>query len=167
MKKTIHKILVLTAPLLLISEVCAEEKKTKPASENIDLLLEVFSLPLSEAAKHQRLLHQKKQTHAQFYQAMIKGLESGSVKQEALQAIRTRSGQKSTVEEILEFIYPTEYAFPGMESPSQRQRRQRSDKEESSAEKPSNRLGMPVVPTTFDTKNTGRTLEVETNLRVA
>jgi len=165
MKKTIRKILILAAPLLLISEVCAQEKKAKPAAKNIDLLLEVFSLPLAEAAKHQRLLHQKKQTHAKFYQSLVQGLEEGSVKQEVLQAIRTRSGQKSAVEEILELIYPTEFAYPGVESPSARMRRERSRKEESSEGNLDSRQGMAVVPTSFDTKNTGWTLEIEANLR--
>ena len=71
----------------------------------IQVVYEVFSLSQSDAAESQR----ESLTDREMYAKMLTGLEDGKVKQEKLQAIRTRSGQRSQSDHVSEFIYATEY----------------------------------------------------------
>lgn len=62
------------------------------------------------------------------------------------QMITSKSGQKATVEAIHEFIYPTEYQQPSLAC---------------GGKDPSSAPSLPPIPTAFDTRNLGSTLEVE------
>lgn len=65
------------------------------------------------------------------------------------QIIVSRSGQKSTCESIHEFIYPTEYEQPALPCDVA------GSKEDDSP------ISIPPIPTAFETRNLGSTLEIE------
>ena len=68
------------------------------------------------------------------------------------QMITAKSGQKATTESIHEFIYPTEYSPPGLPGSF-----------DESYKAPPNplKINLAPVPTAFDTRNLGSTLEIE------
>ena len=132
-----------------------------PAAEevvptNISLCYEAFFLPLAMAAELQR----EQLADPALYAKMIAGLGDESIRQEIMQVIRVRSGQKATTESISEHIYATEYqsgqiSNSGADTP-----------EEPKADaKPGTEMAgvarLPALPTTFETKKVGNTLEVE------
>ena len=72
----------------------------------------------------------------------------------------SRSGQKATSESIEEFIYPTEYEPATLPDESQSK-----DKEESDSAKAARRdSATGPLPTAFETRNLGSTLEIEPTL---
>jgi len=71
------------------------------------------------------------------------------------QIVISRSGQKSTTESIHEFIYPTEYEIISMEEKA---------KEAMQKAMLSSFPAGPAMPTAFETRNIGSTLEVEPTL---
>jgi hypothetical protein len=80
-----------------------------------------------------------------------KQLEAGKAKMLETQMVTARSGQKATSESIHEFIYPTEYSPPELPSPST----------------PLSPIRIPAIPTAFETRNLGSTLEIEPTLDVS
>ena len=71
-----------------------------------DVTCEVFSLPLSEAAKLKRL----RKSDAEDYAELVKRVEAGTVKMEEFLMLRAVEGVGVSVEEISEVIYATEYS---------------------------------------------------------
>lgn len=63
-----------------------------------------------------------------------------------------RSGQKATSESIHEFIYPTEYEQPSLPGTFDGTKKNSSH---------SSTIAVPPIPTAFETRNLGSTLEVE------
>jgi len=88
-------------------------------------------------------------------------LEKNEAKLLDTQLVVAKSGQKATAESIAEFIYPTEYEAAGPPAPP----RQASD-QKPAPPKEQERPFDPVklIPTAFDTRNVGSTLEVEPSL---
>lgn len=136
---------------------------------------EIFSLPLNEAAQ---LLRSGK-TDSLIYKHL---LEKGE--QEALVVVRKRSGEKATSESIQEYIYPTEYDSTKIPNSVEVQLGSKKDEESGNAKSDNHEVGKPesanaeklskksdsglldaivapATPTAFQTRNTGRTLEVE------
>ena len=113
-----------------------------------DVTCEVFSLPLSEAAK----LKRAKETDAQDYAELLKRVETDKATLEEFLMLRAREGQNTTAEEISEMIYATEYEPP--ELPNEIGNLV-DDIEKAKA------LVTPASPTSFDTKKVGSTFEVE------
>ena len=116
-------------------------------SPSWDVTCEVFSLPLSEAAKLKRL----RKSDAEDYAELVQRVESGKAKQEEFLMLRTTEGAGTTVEEISEMIYATEYEPP--ELPNE------IGNLGEDIEK-AKMLVTPATPSAFDTKNVGSTLEV-------
>jgi len=113
-----------------------------------DLTCEVFSLPLSEAAK----LKRAGKTDREDYAELVKRVEAGKVGQEEFLMMRVIAGGLVTLEEIKEMIYATEYDPPEMPN-------QIGDLAENI--EAARNLISPANPTAFETKNVGTTLKVE------
>lgn len=117
------------------------------AGGEVELTYEVFSLPMREAAK----LRRAKLGGGKAYDWMVKGIEEKEVKQEQFTVVKSLGEASSVVEEVEEYIFPTEYAgslnyFVGQGI--------------GVLDRP---VPLPTRPevTAFDTKNLGLTLEVE------
>ena len=135
--------------------------------KNISICYELFSLPLTLAAK----LRRQDLSDTELYARMVAGVEDTTVKQEAFVIVRGRSGQKYTSESISEYIYPTEWSPPQM--PTIVTRTNTGETEASAPISEKNRLESapkqnslsgsvaPATPTVFETKNVGLTLEFE------
>ncbi len=132
----------------------AEEASQSRCYPNISVCYEDFSLPLAMAAA----LQQEQLTDAELY-AKVRaalGTDAGKdiVRQETFVVLRSKSGQKASVEHITETIYPTEYVPAeiferGAVTPA--------------PPKPSS-VRVPAIPTAFETRNVGFTLEIEPTL---
>lgn len=177
------KTTTLLASLLSVALLHAQEKPADPfvksqagavaaaavaqRPKNISICFETFSLPLDMAARLQR----ERPGDAEFYKQLLAGLEKGTVRQESLMLLRAKSGQKATAESISERIYPTEYdsaQIPG--SVRGGISKEQSDATESgkageaaAASSPANPVS-PLTPKSFETRNTGATLEIEPTL---
>lgn len=137
--------------LLMAGTGWAEPPKAEPEFEvtpSWDVTCEVFSLPLSEAAK----LKRARKTDGEDYAELVKRLESGKVVQEEFLMLRTVEGVGTSVEEISEMIYPTEFEPPELPN---KIGNLPEDLEKAQA------LVTPATPSAFDTKNVGSTMEVE------
>lgn len=113
-----------------------------------DITCEVFSLPMSEAAKLKRL----RKSDAEDYAELVKRLESGKVVQEEFLMFRTLAESATTVEEISEMIYATEYEPPELPN---------NIGDLGDDPEKAKQLVTPATPSAFDTKNVGSTMEVE------
>ena len=126
------------------NEISEEEFEELPSW---DVTCEVFSLPLSEAAK----LKRARKTDTQDYAELVERVEAGKVVQEEFLMLRTVEGANTTQEEISEMIYATEYEPP--ELPNEIGNLP-EDLEKAKM------LVTPATPTSFDTKKVGSTMEV-------
>ena len=113
-----------------------------------DITCEVFSLPLSEAAKLKRL----RKSDAEDYAELVRRLESGKVVQEEFLMLRALAGAATTVEEVSEMIYATEYEPPELPS---------NIGDLGDDPEKAKQLVTPATPSAFDTKNVGSTMEVK------
>lgn len=159
------------------------ESSGSDRSVNISIRYETFSLSLVDAAALQR----EKPGDTELYTKLIAMVARKEAKQESLIIVRSRSGQKSTVESISEQMYPTEFETPKYPEAIGASFLPRKAHEEPKAEgtpppKPSvvipdtaalaspppvsdlAGLGTPATPTSFETRNVGDTLEVEPTL---
>ena len=115
---------------------------------NIHLNYEVFSVPIAEAPK----LCRGGFTHKSLYTALTRDAEKHSAILETFQSLIAMSGQTASSESISEFIYPTEYdppSLPNFAIP---------EDEKAPELKP---LAAHAVPTAYETKNLGITIEAE------
>lgn len=144
-----------TAEMPAVEEPAAEE--VEPL--NISICYEAFSLPLAMAAELQR----EQLPDPALYAKMVAGLGDEFIRQEIMQVIRAKSGQKATTESISEHIYATEYE-PGKISNSEAD----TPEEPKADAKPGTEMAgvarLPALPTAFETRNVGNTLQVETTL---
>ena len=141
-----------TAEKPAVEEPAAEE--VEPL--NISICYEAFSLPLAMAADLQR----EQLPDPALYAKMVAGLGDEFIRQEIMQVIRAKSGQKATIESISEHLYATEYqsgkiSNSGADTP-----------EEPKADaKPGTEMAgvarLPALPTAFETRNVGNTIQVE------
>ncbi len=172
----------LLAPLLTVALLHAQVKPADPfvktqaddaaaAAEaqrpkNISICLEMFSLPLDMAAR----LERERPGDAEFYKQLVAGGEKGTVRLESLLILRAKSGQKGTTESISERIYPTEYEpaqIPNSVGANSGEQAAAAEpgKAGRMADGPSNgTLAVPATPKSFDTRNSGATLEIEPTL---
>ncbi|MDX1680268.1 MAG: hypothetical protein R3242_06015 [Akkermansiaceae bacterium] len=129
------------------------------APKNISTCLEVFSMPIEVAAAMQR----ENLSDADCYKRIVNQLGNESVQQEMLIVLRSRSGERSTSEAIVEEIYPTEYestVLPttlslGADSGNE------SGADTNQGASP---IHAPCMPIAFDTRNTGEILDIEPTL---
>lgn len=130
-----------------------EKAKEAEKPSTIKIVYEVFSLPIKQAAAIQR----SGISDSAFYAKMLIGLKDKTVKQESFLVARTSPGQLVKVEQIHQYIYPTE--FEPAELPNAVANTGKSEDGEGKKE-----MIFPVTPahpTAFDTRNIGETLEVE------
>jgi len=138
----------------------------------ISVCHETFSLPLPVATAFQR----EGISDAMLYQRLIDGLDKGTTKQESFTIIRTRSGEKTSTENAVEEIYPTEWKPAEMpnnigiavtDTPTKEQPRPPVDKKRladlTSAPHASmiSEISTSATATTFETRNTGLSMEIE------
>ena len=142
------------------SDTQAEEASQCGCDANISICYEDFSLPLAMAAA----LQQEQLTDAELY-AKVRaslGKDAGKdiVRQETFVVARARSGQKASVEHVTEIIYPTEYVAANISDAAA---------VTPAPPKPSSVCisSAPVIPTAFETRNVGFTLEIEPTLSEA
>jgi len=113
-----------------------------------DVTCEVFSIPLVEAAD----LKRKGLKDDKLYEELVSQLDLGKVRQEEFLTVRTVCGSTTTSEEVSEVIYASEYEPP--ELPNEIGNLP-DDLEKAKL------LVTPAMPSAFDTKNVGSTMEIE------
>ena len=128
------------------------EAKPAPAADpqianletmNVSLAYEAFSLPIAKAGELQR----KGMTDDELYKEVVV-----SGKLERLLVLRTKSGQRAVVENVTNYIYPTEFTQPQIPGSFS------SDKIQPPP------IPLPVAPTAFEKKDVGDSLEAEPTL---
>jgi hypothetical protein len=142
----------------------ADDTQAEEASQcgcyAISICYEDFSLPLAMAAA----LQQEQLTDAELYAkvraSLGKDADKDIVRQETFVVARAPSGQKASVEHVTEIIYPTEYAPANVFDAAALTPAQ---------PKPSSVCipSAPAIPTAFETRNVGFTLEIEPTLSEA
>jgi hypothetical protein len=139
--------------------------------KNVSVCYETFSLPLSMAAK----LHRERLPDQELYERLVAAIAKETVRQETVTVLRCVSDQKSTTDSISEQIYPTEYEPGGKYGPSAVTApppvKDGAEAVPSGAKAggaattvKSAGITAPATPTSFDTRNTGVTLELEPTL---
>jgi hypothetical protein len=151
------------------------------AQKSLSVLHEEFSLDLATAAELQR----KNLGDAALYEVLLEMVSKKTAKQESLTVTRMISGNKASSESISEFMYPTEYEpaeMPnalGVSIVAQRAGRNPDGSQPSApsgvpdtealerAVDPASLEGLrtPATGTAFETRNLGRTVEVEPTLQ--
>lgn len=156
MKKTLFQFASITL-LSLTHNVSAQEPQAQPPFD-FQAVYEAFSLPKSEAAELQRAGHRDEA----LYGVLIAAVDSNKAKQEKLMAVRSMSGLNSTVENIDERIYPTEYLPPQSPSDISTPLLTSPLSEKTDGTAPSDFFSLiPALAVSFDTKNCGDTMEME------
>lgn len=127
----------------------------------VSICYESFSLPLADAA----ILRREGLPDPALYEELVKRTEGGTVTQEQFAIICARSGEKAMLESISEQIYPTEFMHRNETAPvpapanTPNTGGQAAPPAAPRKEKPESPA--PALPTAFETRNTGFTLEVE------
>ena len=141
----------------------------------ISTCYETFSLSLTDAATLQR----EGLSDALLYQKLLDGIEQGSVRQESFTVVRSRSGENSTSESIIELLYPTQYKPAVLPTQIEVALSKQATKEEANpptkdekqtplsmkgntSELPN--LITPATPTAFETRNLGISYEQQPTL---
>lgn len=136
-----------------------DERDNLPAY--VSICYESFSLPLADAAA----LRREGLPDAALYAELVKRTEGGTVNQEHFAIVCARSGEKALLESISEQIYPTEFE-PGLHPPTPAPTPApgadgSKPAGQAAAVDPPQGAPIPATPTSFETRNTGFTLEVE------
>jgi len=126
----------------------------------VSVCYEVFSLPMDDAAKLRRTVAED----AQLYEEVLTRVDKGTATRESYSIVVARSGEKAVVECISEYIYPTEFnlrsvaekAAPPTEFTADGKRFNPTPKLSLTPE-----TSGPALPTSFETRNQGHTLEIE------
>lgn len=139
---------------------------------NLSLRFEDFSLDLATAAELQRA----DLGDEELYRRLIAMVGKKEARQESMTVVRSRSGNKALAESILETIYATEFEPPELPntvgvsiSPPKPAAEvpapdtvPETDKLDQAVEAAQlDGLRTPATPTSFETRNSGRTVEVE------
>jgi hypothetical protein len=130
---------------------------------NISICYEDFSLPLAEAAALQR----EGLSDAEFY---AKIFTANGVKQETFSVQRSRSGQKSKTENVIELTYPTEFESAQLSNavttgvPGTTKEGNPTPAGALPVPGPVAIARTPATPAAFQTRNLGFTIEIEPTL---
>jgi hypothetical protein len=140
-----------------------EENMIEPS--DLSICCEVFTLSMEQAASWQR----EQLSESELYKRLVAGLKEKTVKQEIYNIIRSRSGQKSNNESVLEQIHPTNYEPAKMPSggsegvpvdPAKAKQTPATAPVEESA--PAAKASMEGgAPSAFETRSLGEKIEVE------
>ncbi len=139
--------IILTTTILLLPPVLPAELIEDPFEENLnqplptefEITLEAFKFSKSQAAE---LFHQNP-SHSNLYE---KALSQATLTN--FQTLTTKSGTPASLESIIEYIYPTDYE-PPQTIPDPKNLNQYLH------------AIAPCSPTAFETKNIGKTLEIQ------
>lgn len=136
------------------------------ANPNISICYETFSVPLALAAKLQR----ERQADAELYARLTNPVAKDGVRQESFDIVRSLSANKVRVVGVTEEIYPTEFEAPELPntlgvaaSSAGSATTDNLSKDNTPATRLDN-LPTPSTPTSFDTRDVGRSLELEATL---
>lgn len=137
----------------------------KHIPDTYTVIYEVFSMPMKEASE----LMRSGKNDTEVYQYLIQ-----KAKQEWLAVLRNRSGERSTSESVSEIIYPTEFDSPTLpgtlgvqitpvdsEGDEQQKNPQLEKLSQAPRAKDLSGLATPALPTAFETRNAGVTVEFE------
>lgn len=83
-------------------------EKGKGKHSNVELIYEVFSLPLAKAAE----LKREAASDGELYDKVVSLMKEGWVKQESFHAVTSRSGEEVMISDGEEYIFPTEWEPP-------------------------------------------------------
>lgn len=131
----------------------------------VSICYEAFSLPMADAAD----LRRQSMPDAQLYQELVNRTKGGSATQEYFSVVCARSGERATLENISELIYPTEFddrnareenaATPDPKDP--KDAKDPKDSKQTPTPKTEPESAAPALPSSFETRNVGFTLEIE------
>jgi hypothetical protein len=139
---------------------------------NLSLRVEDFSLDLATAAELQRA----DLGDEELYRRLVAMVGKKEARQESMTVLRARSGEKVLAESILETIYATEYEpaelpntvgvsivppKPAADVPAPDVVPDTDKLDQAVAASRLGDLATPATPTSFETRNTGRTVEAE------
>lgn len=114
-----------------------EVKFTGLDAMNVSICYEAFSLPIAKAGELQR----KGMTDEELYKEVV-----NTGKLERVLVLRTKSGQRSVLENTTYYIYPTEFMMPEIPTPRKRS------------------ISLPIAATAYEKKEVGDTFEAEPTL---
>jgi len=148
MKKYI--LLITSFTTLLAGAVHSQDSRaplqpSDPNQRNISYCIEVFSMPLKEAATYRR----SKPSDQQLYSTLIKGLESKNIEQLNYITLKGLSGEKVMSEAITERYYPAKFSSP--------------EELKKTISSTTSEKTNPLTPS-FDIRNIGTILECESSL---
>lgn len=113
-----------------------------------EVMWEVFSIPFAEAAKLRREIKDQKKIYAD----LVQRVEEKKAVLEIFELNKLLLGQKSEVESVEEFIYPTEYEPPELPNIV---RKVPGNPEVAKM------IQTPATPTAYDTQDVGLTLHID------
>lgn len=143
-----------------------EEEREANRPRQISICLESFSVDLADAAALQRA----GLDDGKLYKELVDRGGKGKAVQEQFMIVRARSGEKAILENISEIIYPTEFEpGTGVKAAAPPPQPNAGAQTSSPAPAPSPaqdvpNAPVPATPTSFETRNTGATLEIEPTL---
>ncbi len=130
----------------------------------VSLHFERFSLSIGDAAA----LMREPLNDNQRYQRVLEKVKLGKARQDSLIIARTKSGQRMVAESISEVRYPAEFGMPNFGTLAQRQIHLQKDGPPAKLEATDPEVlykdqiaATGPVPTSFETRNVGETVEVE------
>lgn len=124
----------------------------KKTPETWEVMMEVFSVPFAEAAKLRREMGDT----AKIYGELVKRVEGKKAVLEEFVILKGTVGVESETESIEEYIYATEYEPPEIPLVV---------KKVPANPEVAKMMMTPAMPAAFDTKNVGRSLEMEINAK--
>ena len=124
------------------------EQMIKKAPNDWEVMWEVFSIPFADAAK----LKREQKDPGKIYLELVKRTHTGKAVLEEFVILTGTIGKKVKGDSIEELIYPTEFEPPELPNKVQRV---------PSDPKVASFLTTPAMPTSFDTKKLGTSLEVD------
>jgi len=127
----------------------AEARADKLDSMNISFASEAISLPIAKAGELQR----KGLTDAELYKQLL-----STGKQERLLVLRTKSGQRTVLENVTEYRYPVDFNLSLHPIP------QPFDRGAADEKKPVTAAPASLVPQAFEKRDVGDTMEAEPTL---
>ena len=131
------------------------------APRHLSVCVEYFSLDLADAALLQRTVTDD----AKLYAEILARVSKGTATQEYFGIVCARSGERATVENVAEFIHPTEYMFDEGAKPAAAPPAPSSSGKPPAAAPANPALpsssSLPPLATSFETRKTGFTLEIE------
>lgn len=119
----------------------ADKQAAEFGSMNISICYEAFSLPIAKAGELQR----KGMTDDELYKEVV-----NTGKLERMLVLRTKSGQRAVIENVTNYIFPTEFTQPQIPCGNPK-----------NIQVPT---PLPVAPTAFDKRDVGDTIEAEPTL---